>query len=368
MKKFSTIHLLLAAILPVAGLSAALAATPDTSKQHCAFLPDAPDKHEVVSGDTLWGISATFLQNPWCWPEVWGMNKEDIRNPHWIYPGQIVYFDRTNGRLRLGNVVSSGSNAGSAADQDMKLTPQFRTEGLGSKTIPAIPSSIVEPFLVQPLIVEENELQVTPRIVAIPENRVLLAQGDKAYVRGDLKGGTSFQVFRPGHALKDPETKLVIGYEAAFLGTMKLERAAKADDANGVHTFRVGTLKEEIAIGDRLVPVPPTPILNYVPHPPEQKISARVVEVYGGVQQAGQNQIVSINRGARDGLNLGTVLTLFQFGGIVPDTTENNKLIKLPDERYGNLFIFRIFDRISYGLVMQVSKPVQVGDVASSPE
>ncbi|MES2106191.1 MAG: LysM peptidoglycan-binding domain-containing protein [Pseudomonadota bacterium] len=363
MKKFSTIALVLAFAFPA--LSATQAFAQDAQARlagsdKCSFLPDAPDKHVVVRGDTLWGISGKFLANPWCWPQVWGMNRDEIRNPHWIYPGQIVYFDRVNGRLRLGQVIG-GEPSGTT-----KLSPQLRTQGLGGDAIPAIPSNLIEPFLSQPLIVEEDQLLTAPRIVATQEGRVVLAKNDKAYVRGDLKGGTSFQVFRPGVALKDPETKKVIGFEAVFLGTVKLERTAKGND--GVDTFIVVNAKEEMTVGDRLIPIPPTPILNYVPHPPEQVVAARVVSVYGGVGQGGQNNIISINRGANSGLNLGTVLELARFGEIVPDPTDKKNPVKLPDEKYGNLFIFRVFNNISYGLVMQVTNTVQVGDIVASPE
>jgi nucleoid-associated protein YgaU len=364
MKKFSTIALLFAIAFPALQALPAYAqeqkASPRSNK--CAFLPDAPDKHVVVKGDTLWGISGKFLQNPWCWPEVWGMNREEIRNPHWIYPNQIVYFDRTTGRLRLGSPVNnSGGKSGTT-----HLTPQIRSENMDKDAISAIPANLIEPFLSQPLIIEQNEMATAPRIVAAPEGRVTMSKSDKAYVRGDLQGGTSFQVFRPGVPLKDPETKAVIGYEAVFLGTVKLERNAKTPD--GVDTFMVVSSKEEMAVGDRLKPTPPTPIFNYMPHAPEQAVNARVVSIYGGVNQAGQNSIVSINRGSDAGLDVGTVLGLSRFGQTIADRTDNKKMIRLPDERYGSLFIFRVFKNISYGLVMQVTDTVVVGDLAQSPE
>lgn len=365
MKKFSTIALLLAIAFPVLQASPAFAQEQKASlrSNKCAFLPDAPDKHVVVKGDTLWGISGKFLQNPWCWPEVWGMNRDEIRNPHWIYPGQVVYFDRTTGRLRLGSAVGG---TGSGQSSSNRLSPQIRAESLGVDAISAIPANLIEPFLSQPLIIEKDELASAPRIVAAQEGHVNLSKNDKAYVRGDLKGGTSFQVFRPGVPLKDPETKAVIGYEAVFLGTVKLERTAKTPD--GVDTFIVVSSKEEMAVGDRLMPIPPTPILNYMPHVPEQLTKARVVSIYGGVNQGGQNQIISVNRGSDAGLNLGTVLELARYGAMVQDPTDNKKAIRLPDESYGSLFIFRVFKNISYGLVMQVTDTVVVGDVAQSPE
>jgi hypothetical protein len=358
MKKFSTAARFLALASFFVPLCV-LAQTQPTKTFRCEFLPHAPDQHTVVRGDTLWDISGKFLQHPWCWPQVWGLNRDQIRDPHWIYPGQIVYFDRSAGRLRLGTA------AGNSATQ-VRLSPQVRMEGIGKQAVPAIPAGVIEPFLAQPLIVEEQELKDTPRIMATQEGHVYLGKNDKAYVRGDLKGGTSFQVFRPGNPLKDPDTNKVIGYEAAYLGTLKLQRAAQND--NEAHRFIVATSKEEMGVGDRLLPVPPTPILNYMPHPPEQQIDARIVSVYGGVTQAGQNQIVTVNRGKNQGLDVGTVLELYRFGPTVPDRTDGNKAVKLPDEQYGSLFIFRVFNNISYGLVMQVTDTVQIGDVAKSPE
>ncbi|MDE2427628.1 MAG: LysM peptidoglycan-binding domain-containing protein [Burkholderiales bacterium] len=365
MKKFSTIASILVAALPLvtgtvfaAGKQATTAQAQAIANQSkCDFLPDAPDKHVVVSGDTLWGISAQFLANPWCWPNVWGMNKEDIRNPHWIYPGQIVYLDRANGRLRLANVGGIPT---------VKWSPRSRVEGLGANAIPAIPAAMIEPFLSQPLIVENKELAGTPRIVATPEGRVHLGQGEKAYVRGELEGSTSFQVFRPGKPLLDPDTKAVLGYEAVFLGTVKLDK--EGNDDNDVHTFIVVNSKEEMSVGDRLMPVPPTPILNYVPHAPYEEVDARVVAIYEGISVAGQNQIVSINRGKENGLDLGTVLDLYSYGKVITDKTDNDRKVKLPDEEIGRLFIFRVFDNISYGLIMQVKDIVKVGDAAKSPQ
>ena len=374
MKKFSTAALVLA--LASAFGSAQAAGEEATNNPRCAFLANAPDQHTVVRGDTLWDISARFLKNAWCWPQVWGMNKEEIRNPHLIYPGQIVYFDRSAGRLRLGKPVAGNGSADGRGVPTVKLSPQLRTEGLGQDAVPAIPSNVIEPFLSQPLVVGEGDLNDAPRIVATTESRVMLGKDDKAYVRGTINSGTSFQVFRPGTPLRDPDTNQVIGYEAAYLGTIKLERPARAADE--AHVFNVVNVKQEMGVGDRLLPVPPTPILNYVPHPPEKDVTGRIVSVYGGVSQAGQNQIVAINRGSKDGLDMGTVLELYRYGPVISDRTDKGSMwtfgpwgrpqVKLPDSQYGSLFVFRVFDSISYGLVMQVTDTVQVGDVAKSPE
>lgn len=361
MKNFSTVgaRFVITALFSGAAAAGAHAATT------CEFLPNAPDQHLVVKGDTLWDISGKFLQHPWCWGQVWDLNKEQIHNPHWIYPGQIVYFDRKNGRLRLGNGVEG-------ANGDGRLSPRVRIEAIGRDAIPAIPSAVIEPFLSQPLIVEEDELARAPRIVATQENHVYLSNGDKAYVRGELDGAKDFQIFRPGKPLTDPATNKVLGYEAFYLGTMRLNLAAAP--GVDVSTFMVESTKQEMGVGDRLVATQPTPLINYVPHAPDQGVDARVMSIYGGVSYAGQNQIVTINRGSLDGLDIGSTLELYHFGRLVDDPTTARsggggaQKIKLPDEEYGSLFIFRVFKHISYGLIMQVKEPAQVGDVAKSPE
>ena len=366
MKNFSTVGVRIAVVALFSWFMA-------TSAQAitCEFRANAPDQHKVVRGDTLWDISGKFLEHPWCWPQVWGMNKEEIRNPHWIYPNQIIYFDRARGRLSL-TPPGSGSGLGSV-NGTIRLSPQIRTEGLGKDAIQSISSSVIEPFLSQPLIVEAREMANAPRIVATQEGHVITGKDDKVYVRGDLRGISSFQVFRPGTPLKDPETGKVVAYEAMFLGAVKVFKEAKGDV--GAHSFIVASAKQEMGVGDLLVPSPPTGLRNYVPHPPDVKVAARVMGIYSGVTYAGQNQVVSINRGALDGIDVGTVLQLYNLGKMVQDKGVGGgflgmkkTMIKLPDEENGSLFVFRVFDRVSYGLIMQVVEPVEVGDVARSPE
>ena len=366
MKKFSTAAIVLAlasAFLPLSAqaMSPSDEARVDPNSTQCAFRKDAPDQHVVVRGDTLWGISGQFLEHPWCWPQVWGLNQDEIKNPHWIYPGQIVYFDRAAGKLRLGTPVGE---SGSASDQAMQRS--IRTTGLGAQAIPSIPSNVIEPFLTKPLIVTEDELNNSPHIVAVEEGHVNAGRGDKAYIRGDLKGETLFQAFRPSRPLKDPGTKKIIGYEAVYLGTLRITRPSASDDVASI--AEITEAKEEMGAGDRLLPVPITPFINYAPHSPSQQVTARVVSIYEGVTNAGQNQVVTVNVGKKKGVDIGTVLQLYHFGATVVDKTDKKKSIKLPDEEYGDLFVFRVFDNISYALIMEVRNSVEVGDVARTPE
>lgn len=347
-----------------------LAAAGSVQAADCSFRPNAPDQHTVVRGDTLWGISGTFLEHPWCWPQVWGMNRDEIANPHWIYPGQIVYFDRKNGRLSL---VKPGSGDGSEGLPTTRLSPQVRTEGMGDGAIASIPASAIEPFLTRPLIVDEGQMKGAPRVVAQQDGHVYLGAGDKLYVRGELQGSTSFQVYRPGVPLRDPETGKIIAYEAVYLGSVALVAPARA--GVDVHTFRVASSTEEIGVGDLLMPTPPTPLRNYVPHVPSRPVKGRVLGMNAGLSFAAQNQVVSINRGSVDGIDVGAVLNLYHFGETITDPGGRQGILgfgrtalKLPDEEVGNLFVFRVFKNVSYGLIMQATQPVQIGDVAASPE
>ena len=361
MKNFITVGTRLAA----AALLGSVLAGPASAA--CAFKANAPDQHLVVKHDTLWDISGTFLEHAWCWPEVWGLNKTEIRNPHWIYPGQMVYFDRASGRLSL-------RKPGAAESGTVRLSPQLRTEDMDRSALRTVSPAMMEPFLSQPLIIENDEFKNAPRIAAMRENgRVFLGKGDSFYVKGELNGGNVFQVFRPAAPLKDPETGKIVAYEAMFLGSANLK--ALAQPGVDVHTFAVTDTKQEMAIGDLLLPMPPTPLISYAPHPPERQLTARVLSIYSGVNYAGQNQIVTINRGSIDGLDVGSVMRLYHFGKLVEDKGAKKPFfglgkatLRLPNQEVGDLFIFRVFKNVSYGLIMQVTEPVEVGDVASSPE
>lgn len=370
MKKFSTAALILALVATTA--SSALAA----DKKKCALRPNAPDKHVVVKGDTLWGIANTFLESPWCWPDVWGMNSEQIRNPHWIFPGQVVYVDRTTGQLRLGS-PKSGDTAkvpyvatAPAPAGEARLKPTSRITPIDKDALPSIEPKIIEPFLSQALVVEGDELDDAPYIVGTMDARVKLGKDDRAYARGNLKGHGLFNVFRPAQALKDPVTKKVLAYEAVHVGIVKLVRPST--DPNVAHGFDVIEASREMEAGDRLVLRPPHTIVNYVPHPPDKPIDAHIVSIYGGgVTHSGQNQIVTINRGLNDGLEVGTVLKIYRLGDVVQDRTGGffgGSHIKLPDEESGTLFVFRVFKNISYALTMEAKNVVVVGDTVRSPE
>ncbi len=346
---------------------------------------NAPDNYTVRQGDTLWDISSLFLKNAWRWPELWGMNLDDIKNPHLIYPGQKLYLERRDGRASL-RTRQAGS--GAMPTDTVRLSPRTRYETLASDALPTLKSHLIEPFLAEPVIVDENGLKTAPRIVAAQENRVLLTRGDRAYARGE--GATvlvddatqkqqAFRVFRNATPLKDPVTGEVLGYEAQYVGKALLvrgESTAESIDKAGKPrtdiipaTIDIVAAKEEMRVGDRLLPEPPQQLLSYVPRAPTTPIDARIVSVYGSaVVNAAQNQVVVINRGTRDGLQSGHVLAILKDGArLIDKTDEARTALKLPDERNGLLMVFRTFDKLSYALVLEITDGAKVGDRLINP-
>lgn len=328
-----------------------------------ALAANAPDTYAVKRGDTLWGISSIFLTSPWRWPELWGMNKEQIANPHLIYPGQTLRLVRSDGRARLE--IAGGESAG--AGDVVRLSPTVRDEGGQREAIPSIPNRIIEPFLSRPAIVSPDDLARYPRIVATQEQRVHVGVGDTVFGRGFADDGTErFHVFRPARPLFDPDDvdrRRPIAWEAFYLGVAQKTRGGD------VATLRILESTQEIGVGDRLVPISRVTVINYVPRRPEQPIDGRIVSIYSGLVETGTQSIVALNRGARHGLEVGHVLELLETGATIRDrTSDQREFITLPDERIGAMFVFRVFEDISYALVLRVTKPVRVGDRFTQPE
>ena len=345
---------------------------------------DAPDRYVVVPGDTLWGISTRYTDSPWRWPELWGMNRQQIQNPHLIYPGMVLLLDRARGTLSIGGEPSgapsgapsgtpsgapsgapSGMPSGVPPSGTVKLAPRVRAESLAGEQIPSIPPSAIEPFLSRPLVIEPDGLDRAPTIVGTEKDRVILAAGNTAYVRGIADGKEeTWYVFRKGTALIDPDTERTLAYEAIYLGTAQLTRPG--NPATVVLTSTV----QEVNAGDKLVAAGPAQPMSYAPHAPSTQLRGRVIRIYGSVGrvgEAGPLQIISINRGRADGIELGHVLALYSLGGAVRDKSARDALIKLPDERAGLSFVFRVFDRVSYALVMHVTRPISPLDVVRTP-
>lgn len=311
----------------------------------------APDRHIVVLGDTLWGISSKFLKDPYRWSELWRMNAEDVRNPHRIYPGQVLVLDRSGDqpRLRLGTV---------------KQPPREYSEAL-RKGIPSIEPRDIEPFLSEPRVLDAAGFDAAPRVVALQDGRVIAGAGDTIHTTEATPASGQqkrWQLFRPGKALVDPDTKETLGYEGLYLGT------ARQTQTGVPSSFLVLTSKQEIIRDDRLLVAPREDVVNYIPHPPNKLIQAKVLGIYGGVNFGGPQSMIVLNRGKADGLEPGHVLAADVAGLVVSNRYQGEKTdYQLPDSRNGLVFVFRVFDRVSYALVMNATRPVVVGDHVRTP-
>ncbi len=345
-KSITTLAFVLASMVAAGALAQA-------PRSPLALKPDAPDRYVVVPGDTLWSIAQRFTDSPWRWTELWGANKDDIKNPNRIYPGNIIVLDRARGQLAISDTV--------------KLSPRVHAESTASNAIPSIPPSAIEPFLVRPLVIEPDGLDNAPTIVAAEESRVILEAGNRAFVRG-IGGSTetTWFIYRRGPALVDPDTKTTLGYEAIYLGTARVTRPGEPA------VIQLTSVTQEVSVGDKLVPAGRPEVITYAPHAPSSPLQGRIISLYGGgtkLGEAGGNTVISINRGRAQGLEVGHVVALYRPGALVAEGRgmRSSAPLTLPNDRYGLAFVFRVFDRVSYALVMHISKPVYTLDLVQNP-
>jgi LysM domain-containing protein len=353
---------------------------------------DAPESYTVIRGDTLWSISGRFLKEPWRWPEIWKMNQEQIRNPHLIYPGDVIVLDRSGRDVQLR--VSRGDT--------VRLSPKVRVEPLAAKAVPTISPADIEPFLSKPLVVGATELDGAARIIATDEDRVALGAGDVAYVEGVSKEqGAVWSIYRRGDALVDPDTNQTLGYLATYVGEARVRHFGE------VSKIEITRSEREVTNGDRLLPAAKeVPVFSYVPRAPAKPVKGRIVSTYGSLVETGPRSIVALSKGSADGLEVGHVLAIYRTqpgaryalrtaplwgrsgptGDDSPRTYYSEQLTprdaslyparqpitefdlaKFPSERYGLLMVFRTFDRASFALVMEASRQVSLNDIVANP-
>ncbi len=322
-----------------------------TLAQPPALADDAPDTYTVVRGDTLWDISGRFLQQPWRWPEVWRLNRDQIRNPHLIYPGQVILLDRSGPWLMIGQRVG----------RDQRLSPQIHSEPLDA-AIPSIPLQDIEAFLIRPLIVDDDQLLGAATIIATETSRVLMGQGDTVFAKNVPAEEDAWQIFRPARPLVDPVTREVLAHEAQYLGSARVT-------AHGVPaTLNILSAVEEISTGDRMMRSVQPQVFAYVPRAPEFDVDGRIIAIYRGVEETGRHNVVTLNVGAQQGLESGHVLALYRNrGSVVYRENGVSETFDLPEHRYGLAFVFRVFNRVAYALVMDSDGPVTVGDSTRRP-
>ena len=323
-----------------------------TSWAHAApeLRSDHPERYTVVKGDTLWDISARFLNNPWYWPEIWHVNPQ-VENPHLIYPGDelaLVYID---GKPRVTKVSS---------DRVVKLSPKVRSEPIDTP-IPAIPLDAISSFLTDTRIVGVEELDGAPYVLEGEDGRIITGAGDRVYARGE-KPADNVGVFRRSKEFRDTETGEFLGLEARSIA-----RGEVIAENKDVLTLRLKQSNEEVRIGDRLLVGEERRITtSFVPSSPDSDIEAQMISVDGGVSQIGQFDVVAINRGEREGLKPGNVMAVLKAGNLVRDPV-TNETIELPSERAGLMMVFQTYEKMSYGLILQATRPLSVGDKVTNP-
>lgn len=340
---------------------------------------NAPERHVVVKGDTLWDISATFLKDPWKWPEVWKLNREEIRNPHLIYPGDVVVLTFVDGKPQLSLEKAQFT-------ETVKLSPQIKSELIVKETgIPSIPLGAIQPWLAQGAVGEVNELAKAPRILGSSDARVMFAKGDRVFATKSEVPTEKWRVMRLGQALRNPDNKEeILAYELVFLGD------AVTETPGDPQLIRITSNTQEVLERDRLLPAWDGTPPQYVPHAPDKPVEAKVVAALGGPVYAGTWMNLVLNKGKNDGLEEGHVLALYRPGRSVADpkciradkiaflagggTSQANDCVTnkddksaLPDARVGLAFVYRVFDKLAYALVLKSTEPVSSGDLARNP-
>lgn len=337
-------------------------AEPTTAVTPEQLRPQRPSRYTVRRGDTLWDIAARFLRDPWVWPEIWSVNPQ-ITNPHLIYPGDVIRLIWVDGEPRL-HVERPDGEYTDGEPGVRKLEPEVRRLPL-EEAIPTIPAEAIRGFLNRPRVVTPEQMENSPYILASREERVLMAAGDEVFARGvDPQDFGQYMVYRLGDPLVDPDTNETLGWEAIETGQARV--LEHGDPARLILTSN----EREIRRGDRLLAVdgvvPPT---RYIPQVPDGEVDGRIIGLFDALSQVASNQVVVINRGAQDGMEVGTVLGIEQAGETVSDPYASgaNEEVTLPDERVGEMMIFRTFDQVSYALIMSTTKTVRMHDRVSRP-
>ena len=318
--------------------------------------PDAPERYTVKKGDTLWGIAEKYSDDAWQWPNIWYQNNQ-IKNPHLIFPGDIIGLMSINGEVRV-TVVSRGEES-----RTVKMSPTARIEPIES-AIPTIPMDAIMPFILNNRIVEEQELNNAPYVVAAGGGRIMNGAGGTAYARGDFTDGTAnaYGLFRSSEIYRDPVTDEVLGLEAKEIGLANVKALEK-----DIVTLDLVKTSQQVVEGDRLLTTENRKITaRFQPRAPDDYVDGYIISVPGGVTQVGQYSMIVINKGIRDGVTEGAVLDIMKKGEMVRDRAKDER-IRLPSEKAGQLMVFRAYEKLSYALVVKATQVLRVGDQIRSP-
>lgn len=325
-----------------------------------------PVQYIVKKGDTLWDISSQFLRDPWFWPEIWHKNQQ-VENPHLIYPGDVLTLIFVDGRPQVVVKTEPQKAASSTSERGMKvvkLSPSIRKQGLDASVV-TIPGDAIRQFLSKPRVVTKEELDSAPYILGSADEHLMMAQDNTVYIRGELdKERIRFAVFRPGEALTDPESEEILGYEAVYAGEAYIKQYGDPAVA------RITSAEREIANGDRLLPLDKSiGDTLYYPRTPDHQIEGQIISLFDALFGIAKFQIAVINRGNRDGIEVGHLLETLSTGKTVTDRFDpkGKTEVKLPDRRSGLMMVFQVFDKVSYGLVLESTLVISNLDTVVTP-
>ncbi|MGH8482560.1 MAG: LysM peptidoglycan-binding domain-containing protein [Nevskiaceae bacterium] len=346
--------------------------TPLEPTEPVALKEDAPLRYVVKKGDTLWDIANKFLRDSWQWPELWYVNPK-VRNPHLIYPGDVLYLYYVDGAPRLAKAGEGPEGAEAAPQEPVDVLPPG---GLGEMTptarelpvdqaIYAIPADQIRAFLRGPRVIDEDELDDAPYIIDFEEKALMGAADSYAYVLDiEDESISQYQVVRRSQEYEDPDDGDTIGYEVIPVADAEVRAFG---DPSTVYLLRSDM---ETRIGDYLLPVETDPLaLRFMPHAPAKEIDGKIISVHNGMSQIAQYQIVTLNRGTEHGLEPGHVLSVWQAGRKSKDPYALfGGSVKLPDQKAGTLMVFKTGERVSHALVMSATRPLYIGDKVERPE
>jgi hypothetical protein len=321
--------------------------------------PDAPMNYTVKRGDTLWDISAVFLKDPWFWPEIWQINPQ-VENPHLIYPGDV-----------LSLAVGAGGEAHVFVSQysGARLQPHLRSEELEGP-IDTMAFSAIAAFLSKPSVVTQEQVLAAPHIVAFRDGHMIGGEGHEAYVRNlNAPLNQRFTVMHVGAPIIDFESNELVGYQAAYVATAVVNRPGQI-----TRTVLTEGSREALR-GDRLMSQEGEEALAFKPHASSTNIDGQIIAIADEATQVGNYQVVVLNRGERHGLSPGAVLAVDQRGEVMHDVWGRRPFgkdvlgptVDLPFERAGTLIVFKVFNRVSYGLIIGARAPMRVADRVYNP-
>lgn len=336
---------------------------------------NAPERYTVKKGDTLWDISSSYLNSPWRWPEIWAANKH-IQNPHLIYPGNIlllcnikgqavVAVDQGGGCAEVESQMSSGNVATNLPAGDYKLKPQIRSEEM-LLAIPTVPLQAIQRYMNDSRVVSAQELQKAPYVMAGAGGAIITGEGSKVYVRDKEKtliAHEDYGIYRGGVRYDDPDTGEVLGFEATAIGAGTI-----IEHAGQVGTMDITrTIDQEVRIEDKLLAHETRVVSStFTPSNPADVKPGRIVRIFGSIAGGANYSVIVINRGERDGVKQGHTFAVSQRGKVIKDRV-SNEMVKLPSEHAGHAMVFRIFDKVSYALVLDAKTVIKVGDEVKAP-